>query len=247
MRICQSILAIILVIISVSCQSSPQRPVGRMSQPQPAQPTAPAPEGASAAMPGETDSSKAAPADKFSEATQAKDDQGAVSKTIALGGKAKPPEKKPPIKPVIAPVQTGLLSPLTQEVPSGSPGSAQKEKQRIVLNFEKADIAEVTNQIFSDQLKLNYVMDQTLQGRISMYIEGDFENDELLQMVARAYEANGISIIPKKGFYFIQLPRRRAAAVFPWPMRNCWGKTKGTRPLIVIYRLRFMDPSRRPA
>ena len=195
MRIRQSILAIILVIISVSCQSSPQRPVGRMSQPQPAQPTAPAPEGASAAMPGETDSSKAAPADKFSEATQAKDDQGAVSKTIALGGKAKPPEKKPPIKPVIAPVQTGLLSPLTQEIPSGSPGSAQKERQRIVLNFEKADIAEVTNQIFSDQLKLNYVMDQTLQGRISMYIEGDFENDELLQMVARAYEANGISII----------------------------------------------------
>ncbi len=242
MRIRQSILAVILVIISVSCQSSPQRPVGRMSQPQPAQPMAPAPEGASAAMPGEIDSSKAAPADKFSEETQAKDDQGAVSKTIALGGKTKPPGKKPPIKSVISPVQTGLLSPLTQEVPAGSPGSAQKERQRIVLNFEKADIAEVTNQIFSDQLKLNYVMDQTLQGRISMYIEGEFENDELLQMVARAYEANGISIIPKKGFYFIQLAQKAGGGGLPVANAQMLEDEKGTRPLIVIYRLRFMDP-----
>jgi general secretion pathway protein D len=117
----------------------------------------------------------------------------------------------------------------------------QKERQRIVLNFEKADIAEVTNQIFSDQLKLSYVMDQTLQGRISMYIDGDFENDELLQMVTRAYEANGISIIPKKGFYFIQVAQKTGGSGLPVANTQLLKDEKGSRPLIVIYRLRFME------
>ena len=238
MRTCQYILAIIVVITSISCQSSPQSPVGRRPQPQVTRPTAP-PGSPSASIPDETDSSKAGATDKFSAETQAKENEGAGSKTVSIG--ALPPQRKSPIKPVISPVQTGLLSPATQEIPAGSPGPAQKEKQRIVLNFEKADIAEVTNQIFSDQLKLNYVMDQTLQGRISMYIEGDFENDELLQMVTRAYEANGISIIPKKGFYFIHIAQKTVGSGLPVANAQLLGDEKGTRPLIVIYRLRFME------
>lgn len=238
MRTCQSILAIIVVITSISCQSSPQSPAGRMPQPQVARPTAP-PESPSASTPDQIDSSKAGAIDKFSAGSQAQEDQGAGSKTVSIGDL--PPQRKSPIKPVISPVQTGLLGPATQEIPAGSPGPGQKEKQRIVLNFEKADIAEVTNQIFSDQLKLNYVMDQTLQGRISMYIDGDFENDELLQMVTRAYEANGISITPKKGFYFIQVAQKTGGSGLPVADAQLLKDEKGTRPLIVIYRLRYMD------
>ncbi|HIJ68024.1 MAG TPA: type II secretion system secretin GspD [Deltaproteobacteria bacterium] len=210
-----------------------------MPQPQVARPKAPPPESPSASIPDEIDSSKAGAIDKFSAETQAKEDQGAGSKTVSFG--ELPPQRKAPIKPVISPVQTGLLGPSTQEIPSGSPVPGQKERQRIVLNFEKADIAEVTNQIFSDQLKLNYVMDQTIQGRISMYIEGDFENDELLQMVTRAYEANGISIIPKKGFYFIQVAQKTGGSGLPVANAQLLKDEKGSRPLIVIYRLRFME------
>ena len=239
MRTCQSILAIIVVITSISCQSSPQSTVGRMPQPQVARPTTPPPESASVSTPDEIDSSKPAATDKFSAQTQGKEDQGAGSKTISLG--ALPPKRTPPIKPVISPVQTGLLSPSTQEIPAGPSGPGEKERQRIVLNFEKADVGEVTNQIFSDQLKLSYVMDQTLQGRISMYIDGDFENDELLQMVTRAYEANGISIIPKKGFYFVQLAQKTGGGGLPVANAQLLKDEKVTRPLIVIYRLRFME------
>ncbi|MGO9018877.1 MAG: type II secretion system secretin GspD [Syntrophobacteraceae bacterium] len=231
MRTCLYILAIILVITSISCQYAPQSPVARIPPP--------ASEGSSASMPDAITSSQAAAADKYS--AQAKEDQNEVSKKISLSGKEKPPKKVSPIKPVIAPVETGLLSPSTQEIPAGPSVPAQGEKQRIVLNFEKADIAEVTNQIFSDQLKLNYVMDQTLQGRISMYIDGDFENGELLQMVERAYEANGISVVPKKGFYFIQLSQKTGGGL-PVADAQLLAEEKGTRPLVVIYRLRFMDP-----
>ena len=74
-------------------------------------------------------------------------------------------------------------------------------------------------------MKLNYVMDQTLQGRISMYIEGDFDNEELLQMVTRAYEANGISIIPKKGFYFIQASQKTGGSGLPVATEQLLGQT----------------------
>ena len=233
MRTCQAILAIILVIVFVSCQSAPQSPVGRVPVSQSRAPISAAPEALPGAILQESESKTDVPAEGEKES---------VSKTISIGSKTPPEKKKSPIKPVISPVQTGLLSPATQEIPSGSPGAGLKEKQRIVLNFEKADIAEVTSQIFSDQLKLNYVMDQTLQGRISMYIEGDFDNDELLQMVTRAYEANGISVIPRKGFYFIQLSQKTGGSGLPVANPQLLEDEKGTRPLIVIYRLRFMDP-----
>ncbi|SPF51699.1 General secretion pathway protein D [Syntrophobacter sp. SbD1] len=227
MRICQSILAIILVITSISCQSVPQSPVPRTAESEAIH------QGCAPAPGGETGTA----ADKYLEEPR---EEPEITRSVSIGGETKPPPKKSPIKPVIAPVKTGLLGPSTQEIPEGAALPAQKEKQRIVLNFEKADIAEVSSQIFSDQLKLNYVMDQTLQGRISMYIDGDFNNQELLQMVIRAYEANGISVIPKKGFYFIQLSQKTGGGL-PTANEQLLGE-KGTRPLIVIYRLRFMDP-----
>ena len=234
MRTCQSILAIILVIASVSCQSVPQSPIGRAGQSKPAEPSR-APESPYASVPGTVEESQ--PAAGESSTTQAKEGKEGFAKTISIGGQEK--KKVPP--PVIAPVQTGLLSPEAQEMYAGSPMPPLKEKQRIVLNFDKADIAEVTNQIFSDQLKLNYVMDQTLQGRVSMYIDGDFDNHELLDMVIRTYEANGISVIPKKGFYFIQLSQKTGGTGLPLANAQLLGEGKGTRPLVVVYRLRFMD------
>lgn len=139
------------------------------------------------------------------------------------------------------PLPTGLIGAINQEavIPVGThAGPAQK----IVLNFDKADISEVASQIFGDQLKLNYVVDQGLQGRISMYIEGEFTQQELLQMVTRAFEANGVSVVPKKGMYYIQASAKVGASGLPIADQALLKSTReGVRPLIVIYRLKFMD------
>ena len=144
------------------------------------------------------------------------------------------------MKPINAPVRSGLLSPPAEIGLVGAPAPAASGRQHIVLNFAKADIAEVTSQIFSDQLKLSYVLDQTLQGQISLYIEGDFNNEELLHMIMRAYEGNGISIIPKKGFYFITLSRQAGSTGIPVANEQLL-RQSGAGPLIVIYRLRYVD------
>jgi general secretion pathway protein D len=135
-----------------------------------------------------------------------------------------------------------LLTPPSQDVSPGQTLPSEKERQKIVLNFDKADIAEVTSQIFGDQLKLNYVIDQTLQGRLSMYIEGEFTSQELLQMVTRAYESNGVSVVPKKNFYYIQSAQKTGGGSLPIATPLLLQGKEGTRPIVVIYRLRYMDP-----
>lgn len=148
-------------------------------------------------------------------------------------------------KPVLPSLQgrlpTGLLAPPSQARQEKSP-FPEKDKQRVVLNFDKADAAEVTGQIFGDYLKLNYVLDPTVQGRISLYIEGDFTRDELFQMITRAYAANNISITPRKGIYSIQPAQKSASSSLPIADSITLQDGKnGSKPVIVIYRLRFLD------
>lgn len=140
---------------------------------------------------------------------------------------------------VVGEIQAGLMGHTAKTQPTPPP---EKDKQRIVLNFDKADLAEVTNQIFAEFLKLNYVLDPKAQGRISMYVEGDFDQNELLRMVTRVYEANDISIVPKKDMYYIQPLQRSSSSGLPIAdsLSLKGGDVEG-KPLIVIYRLRYLD------
>ncbi len=120
-----------------------------------------------------------------------------------------------------------------------------RDRQKVVLNFEKADVAEVTNQIFGDYLKLNYVADPTLQGRISVYLEGDYSKDELLQMVTRIYEANNIAIVPRNGIFYVQPVQRSSSSSLPLADAATLQDPKGgTRPVIIVYRLHYMDATK---
>ncbi len=222
MRTRQSILAILLALTCISCQPVTPSPVGTCA-PAPPPEIAPAPR----TVPGQGPEWGTA---NGSEQTTA--------------GRPANENESPPVRSsatsVVAPVHTGLLTPFGQKGLSGVPAPSKTGRQHIVLNFDNADIAEVTSQIFSDQLKLSYVLDQTLKGRISMYIEGDFNNEELLHMIMRAYAQNGISIIPKRGFYFIQLSRDAGKGGIELANQKLLSQKDGG-PMIVIYRLRYVD------
>lgn len=154
-------------------------------------------------------------------------------------GEAKP--KKPDLPTVAADVKTGLLGLSTGAAPEPA-ALPSKDKQKVILNFDKADLLEVTNQIFGEYLKLNYVLDPSLQGRINMYIEGEFTKDELFQMITKVYEANNVSIVSRKGVYYIQPIQKSSSSSLPIANALTLKEDKqGVKPLIVIYRLRFMD------
>ncbi len=224
MRTRQAIVLIMLAFSFISCQTAtaPKSPVGKVS---------PAPHSLGT----------------LSEYTQLERESGQPIEVVqSLGGEKKGGEKGEKKKKEISimgkPLPTGLLTPEGQEPLTTITPGAEPERQKIVLNFDKADISEVTSQIFGDQLKVNYVLDQGLQGRISMYIEGEFTPQELLQMVTRAYESNGVSVVPKKGMYFIQSSQKTTGTGLPIADAALLKAQKdGVRPIIVIYRLRYMD------
>lgn len=165
-----------------------------------------------------------------------------ASKAGAAAGQPSDDKAKKPILPgMVADVATGLIG-ATELSRPGQGGLSDQEKQKVVLNFDKADLLEVTNMIFGEYLKLNYVLEPTLQGRISMYIEGTFSRDELFGMVARAYEANSISIVPRQGVYYVQPMKKNPSSGLPVAGALTLQEGKGgVKPVIVIYRLRFMD------
>lgn len=174
-------------------------------------------------------------------------EEGSMEHTIDFSregqGKAKDAEKKTKLPALPSPssqIQAGLMTSSFQPKPE-PPSHAPKDRQKIILNFEKADVAEVSNQIFGDYLKLSYVMDPKLQGRISMYLEGEFSKQELLQMVSKVYEANDIAIVPRAGVYYIQPAQRSTSSSLSIATPQMLRDDKGAIPVIVMYRLKYMD------
>lgn len=139
--------------------------------------------------------------------------------------------------------QFGLLSSSPpQEKPHTRESAKDAEKQKVLLNFDKADIAEVTNQIFGEYLKLNYVADPTLQGRISMFLEGEYSKEELFQLVSKVYEANNVAVVFRDGIYYIQPIQRSTSSSLPLASSTLLKEDRGeAKPVIVIYRMRYMD------
>jgi general secretion pathway protein D len=164
---------------------------------------------------------------------------------IAAYSKGEKGEKKRAMPPrpegLSGQIKSGLITTTGQKVIDEPPVTAG-DRQKIILNFEKADVAEVTNQIFGEYMKLSYVLDPKLQGRISMYLDGEFTKDELLKMVTRVYEANDISVVPRSGVYYLQPAQRSSSSSLPIASPQMLKEDQaGVKPVIVMYRLRFMD------
>lgn len=171
------------------------------------------------------------------------------------GGAEAPPEKpqetgldqasrqelRRALQRIPAQMKTGLIAPpasrLAQPVETLS-----SEKQKILFNFDKADITEVTNEIFGGYLKVGYVMDPSLQGRISLYLEGEYSKPELIQLITRAYNASNVAVTPRDGIYFIQPVQRSSSSNLPVADSLVLkADGKGVRPVIVIYRPKYLD------
>ncbi len=185
------------------------------------------------------------PFGKISYGPTAADDKARdLEKSVEIEPDSKAGQKRPVVprpEGLGGQIKHGLLS-TTGHSPVEEPPIPAGDRQRIILNFEKADVAEVTNQIFGEYMKLSYVLDPKLQGRISMYLDGEYSKDELLQMVTRVYEANDISVVPRGGVYYLQPAQRSSSSSLPIASPQLLrGDGTGVRPLIVMYRLRFMD------
>ncbi len=120
------------------------------------------------------------------------------------------------------------------------PEKHPQQRQKIVLNFEKADIHEVTHQIFGQILKVNYVVDPSLRMPVTFYLEGQYSNSELLNLIAQIYSAHGVDVVLKNGIYHIQLTSRTRGGGLQLISPDDLKSDGGAKPGICLYRLQFL-------
>ncbi len=136
--------------------------------------------------------------------------------TIPSG--VKPAESEKPSPPVTKPQgikQFGIESqrPETGQAvpvePEKEPGIPRKPPQPYVASgtvsffFDDADIFEVAQTIFGDVLKVNYIIDPKVKGRVNFRTVTPIPKDEVLPVMEIILRLNGIGFVEERGIYNI--------------------------------------------
>jgi general secretion pathway protein D len=113
---------------------------------------------------------------------------------------------KPATAPLAAPILPTKAKPVTVDpVPivtteggvrvAAPPEANAKPVPGVILRFENADITDVVQAIMGDALKLNYMIDPTVQGRITLQSTGNVSAGDLYNILESVLQLHGIAIV----------------------------------------------------
>ncbi|NWF51618.1 MAG: hypothetical protein HXY47_00860 [Nitrospirae bacterium] len=97
----------------------------------------------------------------------------------------KPPEKKEEIP--VMPVQPKI----------------EKKTADISFFFDDADVYEVIQTVFGEILKVNYIVDPKIKGRVNFRTTTPIPRSEVLTVMEIIFRLNGISVVEERGLYRI--------------------------------------------
>lgn len=156
--------------------------------------------------------------------------QSTPSSRTAESLKVRAVSKPRPIGPPSRPAQ----KPMSKDV-------SQKKGQRIVLNFDDADLYDVVN-TFGELLGINYIIEPGVQGRVTIHTAGAMSKDDLLSIFFEILDVNGLTAIKEGGLYRIMplkgTPRTRIDSQF---IRGGKDVPPSERVIIQIIPLKFMS------
>jgi hypothetical protein len=101
----------------------------------------------------------------------------------------------------------------TVQPPKGAPQKQPKSKE-ISFNFDDADVFSVIQTIFGDVLKVNYVIDPQVKGRVTYRSVAPIPRENVLPLMEVILRMNGIAVVEDAGLYRIipiaDIPREPA-------------------------------------
>lgn len=107
-----------------------------------------------------------------------------------------PPTPQPPAEPLPPPPQPAP--------PRALPVSQQpKPVPTVSFFFDDADVYEVIQTIFADVLKVNYIVDPQVKGRVNFRTITPVPKDEVLSIMEIVLRMNGIGFVEEAGLYRI--------------------------------------------
>jgi general secretion pathway protein D len=78
-----------------------------------------------------------------------------------------------------------------------------KKEAPVSFFFDDADIYEVIQTVFSEVLKLNYIVDPKVKGRVNFRTATPIPKDEVLTVMEIILRLNGIAVVEESGLYKI--------------------------------------------
>jgi general secretion pathway protein D len=139
-----------------------------------------------------------------------------------------------PVAPVQAPPLTPPVQPPSQPQPEKvapvAPSTIRPEPEKkgdVSFNFDDADIFDVIQTVFGDILKVNYMIDPSIKGRVNFRTITPVKKDDVLPLVGVLLKMNGAGFVDDNGLYKI-LPLKEIPGttpqVFVYPLQNTKAK-----------------------
>ena len=117
----------------------------------------------------------------------------------------KAPETKQPEAEALKSKAEEPLSaqPQQQQAMPEKPAEPQKASPTVSFFFDDADIFEVVQTIFADVLKVNYIIDPQVKGRVNFRTVTPIPKDQVLSVMEIIFRLNGIGFVEESGLYRI--------------------------------------------
>lgn len=95
---------------------------------------------------------------------------------------------------------------------SGAPQGASAARGGIVVKLVDVEIADAIQQILGDTLKLNYVIEDVVQGTVTIQTNTPVDRRTLLQLLGSALESRGAVLLNEGGFYRVASAAKAGSA-----------------------------------
>lgn len=96
-----------------------------------------------------------------------------------------------------------ILLPPARVTQPGIPHTAGSPAPTVSFFFDDADVFEVAQTIFADILKVNYIIDPQVKGRVNFRTINPIPKDEVLPVMEIIFRLNGIGFVEEGGLYRI--------------------------------------------
>ncbi len=155
-------------------------------------------------------------------AQEMKNQQPAVTAPVVQPAK---PDQAPPLVPPVQP-------PPANVAPVASfPPQPATERAGVRFNFDDADLFEVIQTVFGDILKVNYMVDPRVRGRVNFRTVTPVSKEDVLPIMGVLLKMNGAGFVEEHGLYRIlpisEIPGT-APKVFVYPLQNTNAKHVAT-------------------
>jgi general secretion pathway protein D len=92
------------------------------------------------------------------------------------------------------------------------------ERDKVIINFDDAEVFSAIQTVFGDVLKVNYIVDPSVKGRVNFRSTAPVAKEDVLSLMGVILRLNGISIVEEGGLYRIvpiaDVPREPAPVGF---------------------------------